>query len=103
MIMTVKMQFTVSTEVELPLSITLKHLSCVKGILQQALSIWMDASTGASSIPKLDLFRSKLEDTYGNVSKATWLSIRRQLLSFFENQHVKVYTGLKIICAAAHD
>jgi hypothetical protein len=99
MIMTVKMQFTVSTKIELPLSITMKHLSCVKKILQQALSTGMDASSSASSIPKLDLFRTKLENTYGNVSKATWLSIRRQLLSFFEERHVKVQTGLKKCCA----
>jgi hypothetical protein len=100
MVMTVKMQFTVSTEIDAPLSITLKHLSCVKDILQQTRAMGLDASSDQSSMPRLHFFRSKLEDTFENISSATWLSIRRQLLSFFEDRQVKVRIKLKISCHA---
>lgn len=91
MAMTVKLQLAVAVEPDAPFTVALRHLGHVRDLLERSpTSDAEDGATAHPAIPRLDAFRSKLCVAFQNATRATWLSVRAQLLGFFEGRHTRV-------------
>lgn len=92
MVMTAKLQLAVSTEPDAPYTVAMRHVHHVRALLERASAAKGegDDARGCQAVTRLDAFRSKLCVAFQGVSRATWLSVRAQALTFFEDQHVRV-------------
>lgn len=93
-VMGVKMHLVVSSELSSPYTVVLTHLRCVRELLVGAEST-SESSVLDASVLLLDAFEQRLNATYQFMSCGSWLSVRRTLLSFFEDRRVKVRAYLR--------
>lgn len=91
MVTGVKMGIVVSTELDAPLSLAYAHL---RGVCALVAKYSAPDGTGASALPLIDRYQERLSDAYADASPGLWLSVRSTLLSFFEDQRVRVRVAL---------
>jgi Organic solute transport protein 1 len=83
MMMGVKMQLVLSTELAAPLTLVQEHVRGVRDILAEL--------PEGTSNAALDTFEQRIVSLYGALPPGTWLSLRQTLLGFFEDHRVKVF------------